>query len=128
MILSRLDIIVGLGEKVLLEGLEWGTSEAVDKLKKMLWGLEALRVFDDRLSASLSQIQKAQDAMERTIKQEAGQQHVDLMQEYNNVLEEFEKRFGMLSDVQIRTQLKIRQVTGLRDGVSRRTHFLHEPD
>jgi hypothetical protein len=54
---------------VLLEGLEWGTSEAVDKLKKMLWGLEALRVFDDRLSGSLAQIQKAQDAMERTVKQ-----------------------------------------------------------
>ncbi|KAH9217918.1 hypothetical protein DL95DRAFT_89415 [Leptodontidium sp. 2 PMI_412] len=69
MILSRLDIIVGLGEKVLLEGLEWGTSEAVNRLKKMLWGLEALRVFNDRLSASLSQIQKAQEAMERTVKQ-----------------------------------------------------------
>ena len=41
----------------------------MDKLKKMLWGLEALRVFDDRLSASLSQIQKAREAMERTIKQ-----------------------------------------------------------
>ncbi|KAI9049724.1 hypothetical protein LZ554_005876 [Drepanopeziza brunnea f. sp. 'monogermtubi'] len=117
-ILARLDVIVGLGEQVLLEGLEWGTSEAVDKLKRMLWGLEALRVFDDRLSASLSQIQKAQGAMERTIKQEAGQQHVALLQEYNNVVEEFEKRFGMLSDVQIRTQLKIRQVTGLRDGIS----------
>lgn len=70
MILSRLDVIVRLGvstflafqawrpfanemfqEKVLLEGLEWGTSEDVDKLKKMLWGLEDLRVFDGRLSA-----------------------------------------------------------------------------
>ncbi|KAL2072990.1 hypothetical protein VTL71DRAFT_10314 [Oculimacula yallundae] len=118
LILERLDIIVGLGEKVLLEGLEWGTSEAVNRLKKMLWGLEALRVFNDRLSASLSQIQKAQEAMERTVKQEPGQQHVDLLQEYNNVIEEFEKRYGMLSDVQIRTQLKISQVTGLRDGIS----------
>ncbi|KAL3424188.1 GTPase-activator protein for ras-like GTPase containing protein [Phlyctema vagabunda] len=117
-ILSRLDIIVGLGEKVLLEGLEWGTSEAVNKLKKMLWGLEALRVFDDRLSASISQIQKAQESMERTYKQEAGQQHVDLVQKHNDVLEEFEKRYGMLTDVQIRTQLKIQQVTGLRDGIS----------
>lgn len=35
----------------------------------MLWGLEALRVFDDRLSGSLSQIQKAQESMERTVKQ-----------------------------------------------------------
>lgn len=83
----------------------------------MLWGLEALRVFDDRLSASLSQAQKAREVMERTVKQEAGHQHVDLLQEYNNVLEEFEKRYGMLSDVHIRIQLKIRQVTGLRDGV-----------
>lgn len=117
-ILSQLDVIVGLGDKVLLEGLEWGTDEAVDRLKKLLWGLEALRVFNDRLSASLAQVQKAQEAMERTIKQEAGQQHVDLLQEYNNVIEEFEKRYGMLSDVHITTQLKISQITGLRDGIS----------
>jgi hypothetical protein len=50
--------------------------------------------------------------------QGSGELHIDLLQEYLNVLEEFEKRFGMLSEVQIRTQLKIRQVTGLRDGVS----------
>lgn len=53
----------------MLEGLEWGTAEAVEKLKKLLWGLEALRVFDDRLSASLAQVQKAQEAMERVAKQ-----------------------------------------------------------
>jgi chromosome segregation ATPase len=119
-----------------LEGLEWGTKGAVNKLKKMLWGLEALRVFNDRLSSSLSQIQKAQDSMERTIKQvgcgwssttgldrrltssqDAGQQHADLIQEYNNLVEEFKKRYGMLADVQDRMQVKIRQVTGLRDGV-----------
>jgi Mg2+ and Co2+ transporter CorA len=62
--------------------------------------------------------------MERTVKQEAGQQHVDLLQEYNNVIEEFEKRYGILSDVQIRTQLKIRQVTGLRDGISTVTNVV----
>jgi hypothetical protein len=121
-------------DKVLLEGLEWSTGEAVDKLKKLLWGLEALRVFDDRLSASLGQVQKAQEAMERVAKQvclfindsnhnilttfqDAGQQHVDLLQEYNNIIEEFEKRYNMLCDVHIATQLKISQITGLRDGV-----------
>lgn len=117
-ILKRLDGIVELGDRVLLQGLDWRSSKAVDKLKKMLWGLEALRVFDDRLSASLSQIQKAREAMERTIKQGSGELHVDLLQEYVNILEEFEKRYGMLFEVQIRTQLKIRQVTGLRDGIS----------
>jgi len=50
--------------------------------------------------------------------QGSGELHIDLLQEYLNVLEDFEKQFGMLSEVQIRTQLKIRQVTGLRDGVS----------
>jgi hypothetical protein len=57
-------ILFNMQDRVLLQGLEWGSSKAVDKLKKMLWGLEALRVFDDRLSASLSQIQKAREAME----------------------------------------------------------------
>lgn len=33
------------------------------------------------------------------------------------MIEEFEKRFGMLSDVHLATQLKISQITGLRDGV-----------
>ena len=56
-------------DRVLLQGLDWKSSKAVDKLRKMLWGLEALRVFDDRLTAALSQIQKAREAMERTIKQ-----------------------------------------------------------
>lgn len=60
---------ISFQDRVLLQGLDWRSSKAVDKLKKMLWGLEALRVFDDRLSASLSQIQKAREAMERTIKQ-----------------------------------------------------------
>ncbi|RDW66529.1 hypothetical protein BP6252_10164 [Coleophoma cylindrospora] len=116
-ILSRLDAIVGPGKEVLFEGVEWGT-EAVSRLKMMLWGLEALRVFEDRLTASITQIQHAQDAMDRILKQEATQQHPDLTQEYINVLEVFEKQFGVLSDVQVRTRLKIRQYTGLRDGTS----------
>lgn len=106
-------------DRTLLEGLEdwWGTVEAINKLKKMLWGWEALRVFNDKLSSSLSQIQRAQEAMEHVIKHDVIQQHVDLIQEYNNVMDEFKKRHGMLVDVHDSTQLKIKQVTGLRDGV-----------
>jgi len=33
-------------------------------------------------------------------------------------MDEYHKRYGMLADVQDRMQVKIRQVTGLRDGVS----------
>ncbi|KAK3326630.1 hypothetical protein B0H66DRAFT_551399 [Apodospora peruviana] len=125
-LLARLDDIMEIGDRTLLEGLEdwWGTTEAINKLKKMLWGWEALRVFNDKLSSSLSQIQRAQEAMEHTIKQDAMQQHVDLIQEYNSIVEEFKKRYGMLVDVHDKTQLKIKQVTGLRDGISTITNVV----
>ena len=74
-------------------------------------------MFDDRLSASLSQIQKAQESMERLVKQDIAQLHVDLLQEFNNVSEDFAKRCGMLLDIQTRMHMKIKQVAGLRDGV-----------
>ncbi|KAK4465126.1 hypothetical protein QBC42DRAFT_26114 [Cladorrhinum samala] len=125
-LLTELDQVMGIGNKTLLEGLEdwWGTSEAVNKLKKMLWGWEALRVFNDKLSSSLSQIQRAQDVMERYVRQHALQQDADLIQETNNVLDDFKKRYGRLTDVHDRTQLKIKQVTGLRDGISTITNVL----
>ncbi|KAK4221059.1 hypothetical protein QBC38DRAFT_149395 [Podospora fimiseda] len=125
-LLTQLDDIMGIGDKTLLEGLEdwWGTAEAVNKLKKMLWGWEALRVINDKLSSSLSQIQRAQETTERTIKQQALQHDADLIQETNNILDEFKKRYGMLMDVHDRTQLKIKQVTGLRDGISTITNVL----
>jgi len=126
-VLGRLDAIMGIGDRTLLEGLEdwWGTVEAINKLKKMLWGWEALRVFNDKLSSSLSQIQRAQEAMENVIKHDASQQNIDLIQEYNStVIDEFKKRHGMLVDVAEKTQLKIKQVTGLRDGISTITNVV----
>jgi hypothetical protein len=56
-------------EKILLEGIELDASDAVERLERMLWGLEALRVFDDRLSTSLSQIRKARETLEHTVDQ-----------------------------------------------------------
>jgi hypothetical protein len=42
---------------VLLKGMEWQKSDvALKKLKEMLWGLEALRVFDDKLTRALQEI------------------------------------------------------------------------
>jgi hypothetical protein len=52
--------------------------------------------------------------------QDEGQQHVELLQEYASVLKEFRKRFSILSSVQVRIQLKVEHITGLRDGVSPR--------
>lgn len=50
-----------------LEGYDWEADDAVDKLRTMLWGLEALKMFDDRLSSSLSSIEKARKDLEDTI-------------------------------------------------------------
>jgi hypothetical protein len=49
---------------VLLKGLEWHKSDvALKKLKEMLWGLEALRVFDDKLGKALQKIDEAKEVM-----------------------------------------------------------------
>lgn len=89
----------------------------------MIWGGQALRIFDDRLSASLSQIRNAKEALDHNIKQDEGQQHIELLQEYMTVLEGFEKHFSSLSNVQVRIQLKIKHVIGLRDGASHFQYF-----
>ncbi|KAM0809294.1 hypothetical protein AB5N19_09637 [Seiridium cardinale] len=117
-ILERLDAVVGLGEEVLLQGIDWASNEAIEKLKKMLWGLEALRAFDERLSASIHQIQRAREVLERTGSKDSNSRNTDLLHEYQQVIDAFTKRFDMLSDVDLRTKLKIKQVTGLRDGIS----------
>jgi hypothetical protein len=44
--------------------MEWHKSDvAVRKLKQMLWGLEALRVFDDKLTRALREIKEGNEKM-----------------------------------------------------------------
>lgn len=125
-LLLQLDGIIEIRDRTLFEGPEdwWGTAEAINKLKKMLWGWDALRIFNDKLSASLTQIQRAHDTMDNIIKQETSYQDAELVQEANTVVDEFRKRHGLLIDVHDKTQLKIKQVTGLRDGISTITNVV----
>jgi len=54
---------------VLLKGLKWHKSDvALKKLKDMLWGLEALRVFSDKLEKVLEKIEDAKKAMRLALK------------------------------------------------------------
>ena len=54
---------------VLLKGLKWHKSDvALKKLKEMLWGLEALRVFDDKLRKALEKIKEADEKMRERLK------------------------------------------------------------
>lgn len=58
---------------MLTDGLDWETAITVAKLKKMVWGLETLQLFDERLSSSLSQIRSARESLEHTMEQVGGQ-------------------------------------------------------
>jgi Mg2+ and Co2+ transporter CorA len=87
-------------------------------LKRIIWAGLALRILDDRLSASLSQINNARVALDNNITQDEGQMHAELLQEYINIMESFDKRFSNLSNAQARIELRIKHITGLRDGVS----------
>jgi hypothetical protein len=87
-------------------------------LKRIIWAGLALRILDDRLSASLSQINNARVALDNNITQDEGQMHPELLQEYMNIMESFDKRFSNLSNAQARIELRIKHITGLRDGVS----------
>lgn len=55
---------------MLQEGLNWEHEEdAIQRLKSMLWALEALRIFDDRLSESLESVKEAKDKMLKYLSQ-----------------------------------------------------------
>jgi hypothetical protein len=62
---------------ILLKGLPWHKSDvALKKLKQMLWGLEALRVFDDKLNRGLNQIKAAQTKMYSQLETVSSSKHV----------------------------------------------------
>jgi len=53
---------------VLLRGIEWHKSDvALKKLKEMLWGLEALRVFDDKLGRALQEISQGEEQTKKEL-------------------------------------------------------------
>lgn len=58
--------------------------------------------------------------------QEASHHHIDLVEEYNNVMETFANKYNLLNGVQLRFKSKIIQLTGLRDGVEATIHI--EPE
>lgn len=107
----------------------------MDRLRSMLWGLEALKIFDDRLDDSLKSIDKARETLvhqmdnvglqrsfnfttaTNDIIKERGERHGELKRAYKDTLEKFGKQRDFLFAVHAKIDLKIKQVTGLRDGV-----------
>lgn len=101
----------------------------------MLWGLEALRVFDDKLKQALLKIQEGKDSMEHALArvshiertsyvdilkdfQGAELRHKDMKRDCETILEEFTKRFSRLENAHSSIRERIEQSTRLREGVS----------
>jgi hypothetical protein len=117
-------------------GLDWRT-DTEERLDSMFWAQEALRILDVSVSSALSEIERAKEKMDRTIKrvcccnpgcsfmntftknlnQEARQLHIDILQEYSNVMADFEQQYLGLVGIRTEMQLKKQQVTSLRDSV-----------
>ena len=117
-ILRRLEHYTDLGTGVFLEGYDWEDDNAVNRLRSMMWGLESLKMLEDRTAASLKSISGARDTLLDNIGREPGRRHPILEQGCNHVIERFDKQREQLFILHNSLELKIRQVTGLRDGLS----------
>src|SRR3569833_3404136 len=126
---------------VLLKGLKWHKSDvALKKLKDMLWGLEALRVFSDKLEKVLEKIEDAKKAMRLALKKNKKNKNnkqenqemsplsrllkgddirpTNMTRELEKVVEEFVIRHGRLKNAYNAINQQIDQGTRLREGVS----------
>ena len=117
-ILGKLEKYTGMGTRVFLDGYDWEADDAVDRLRSMMWGLESLRMLGDRASASLKSINEARATLIGRLDQERDRWHPILRQEYDRIVERFDKQREQLVILHDSFDLKILQVTGLRDGLS----------
>ncbi|PVH73830.1 hypothetical protein DL98DRAFT_430572, partial [Cadophora sp. DSE1049] len=114
-ILDELTRAINLGREVLKKGLDWTHAEdAIQRLKSMLWALEALRIFDDRLGESLDMVREARDKMRTYLRR----RHDQLERQCQILLEEFDKKHGRLISVHIKIEQKINQISRYREGIS----------
>jgi hypothetical protein len=69
---------------VLLKGIQCHKLDvALKKLKKMLWGLEALRVFDDKLNRGIHAIKECKKPMDTELHRVSGLFMLSLQKENN---------------------------------------------
>ncbi|KAL2064541.1 hypothetical protein VTL71DRAFT_3678 [Oculimacula yallundae] len=118
-ILEELTRAINLGREVLKNGLDWTHAEdAIQRLKSMLWALEALRIFDDRLGDSLEVVKNAEDRMRAFIRRGPGRRHDQLEHHCNMLLEAFDRDHGRLISVRVKIEQKINQISRYREGIS----------
>lgn len=117
--LAELELIMEMEPLVLLKGMAWSKSDvALKKLKRMLWGFEALRIFCDKLARAMSEIVRAKAKVDTWILVGHDLRHRDMEQERQRVFEEFEKRRERLEYAHGNIKQRIEQGSKLREGIS----------
>ncbi|KAK0642174.1 hypothetical protein B0T16DRAFT_462179 [Cercophora newfieldiana] len=117
--ITELDRITGRSAKVLLEGMEWQKSGmALRQLKRMLWGLEALRVFRDKLSKALDALKLARNKMTELVHRREAIQHKDMKRTVQRITDEFEKRYGHVQNSHRSIEQRIEEGTKLEEGIT----------
>ncbi|KAI9736318.1 MAG: hypothetical protein M1834_001204 [Cirrosporium novae-zelandiae] len=118
-LVNDLEDRVGLSSRLIFEGMEVSNSEGgLRDLHRIVWGFEALRVWYGTLVQSISVIDKVQDTANQTFKEERSRMHYELNTKYEQVIDEFKKRFKDLSRVESDMQQKIDQISQYRDSIT----------
>lgn len=116
---DELEKIMEMDAIILLRGMAWSKSDvALKKLKRMLWGLEALRIFSDKLARAINEVTRARDKMATWLMVGYNLRHSDMEREKQRVVEEFDKRRDRLRNAHASIQQRIEQGSRLREGIS----------
>jgi Mg2+ and Co2+ transporter CorA len=117
--MTELDRIMNLNPRVLLEGMEWEKSDrALRRLKQMLWGFEALRIFGDKLKKALDAVLKAGDKAKASLENDKRIRHKDMLSGVEQVKEEYDKRHNRLQHAYNSLEQRVDQGVKLREGIS----------
>ncbi|KAH7327720.1 hypothetical protein B0I35DRAFT_415566, partial [Stachybotrys elegans] len=116
--MRELDQIMGLQRNVLLKGMPWMASDAlVKKMKDMLWGLQALRIFHLKLKSAIEKVEDARTSMKSTIEWGRELRPLGLKRESDQIWEEFNKRYSRLKNAHEAINERISQGARLREGM-----------
>jgi len=98
--------------------MEWQKSGmALKQLKRMLWGLEALRVFRDKLAKAIDALDLAHTKVTGRVRMREPIQHKDMRRTAQRITDEFEKRYGHVQNTLSSIQQRIEEGTKLEEGV-----------
>jgi Mg2+ and Co2+ transporter CorA len=118
-VVLELVAILGLENNVLSDHFGWTQSQdVIPKLKRILWALEALRIFRDTLTSCLDRVSEAKSEMLMQVNQGPGRRHETLERSAQSYIEEFKKQHVKLSSTLGILQHKIEQISRYRDGIS----------